>query len=142
MSTDLTRLPVRSLPVGYARIEGSRYAVGQELRRAERRGEIRRVTEMTEVNRVTGTVCVVVEKLKAPAPRWRKPVIIASTVLTVGVGVGWSGYRIAVNSLSTMEKVGPAVLGFVLVVGLVFGLAGTVLRPERFIEGTFRGRIR
>lgn len=142
MSTDLTRLPTRSLPANYARIEGSRYAVGQELRRAERRGEIRRVTEMTEVNRASGTVVVVVEKLRDPAPRWRKPVIIGVVALAVLIGVAWAGYEIATTTMTVLKNSGPAALGIILLVGLVLGLAGTILRPERIIEGTFRARIK
>lgn len=139
MRTDLTRIPTRSLPANYARIEGSRYAVGLEIRRAERRGEIRRVTEMTEVNPATGTVCVIVEKLKAPAPRWRKPTIIVSMGLAVLTGVGWAGYLIATATASIVESAGPVIIGFAVLGGLVL-LAGS--GGGRIIEGTFRARIR
>lgn len=133
---DLTLVPIWSLPPGHSRLEGERHAVVKELRRGIKRRELRPITPLYMNN--DSSVVVIVERLKAPAPRWRKPAIIASVATATLTGVAWAGYLIAAVTASIVESSGPVILGFVLLGGLVLVLA----RPDRIIEGTFRARIR
>lgn len=72
----------------------TKYRLLSRVRQAERRGEIATVGDWSEVRGWPGGYSVRVQRLRRPAPRWRRPILIALGGLTLLAGLLVAGYFI------------------------------------------------
>jgi len=90
----------RRLVAAQTQIMGAadRWALVAEMNRAARNGEVQVVRRQPVWNASAGQYEVVVRRLKDPAPRWRKPVLISSGVAVAFGALAGVGYYLATTT--------------------------------------------
>lgn len=133
--------PTALLPIGYERVEG---------RMRETKLELRRGRDSREFSIVDGPFAdgpdravAVIQRHRAPTPRWHKPAKVAAAVAPAVIGIGIAVTMVVRSIAGAVTDTAP-VLGGVAVFGLVLLVASALARSSsgRIVEGTFRGRIK
>lgn len=113
----------------------SQHQLMAEIRDGQRRGEYGAVSPLHRTPR--GLFAVKVRRLKPPAPRWRKPAIIAGVALTALAAMGGLLF-VAVSALAA--AISPMVIGGAILIGIL--LAAACAGGGRIVEVLVRVRVK
>lgn len=131
-------VPGNLIPPGTERISGPYYPLRAMVAKAQRSGELTPVTSVRLVEGGRGEVDVV--RHRAPRSPWIARSVIGALILTPLFAIGYM-IKMIMDSIAAIDWTGTAT-GILFIFGIVALGIAIARRPGRYVEGTFRARIK